>query len=213
MTKHRKPRGIPHHYHGVVDGKPGSIDLNKRLLALPDEKAAIERVIAEKFSQDMKGSDLRIQFLGPPVQNEENDIDFAIESSEGPLGLELVEFAPLANRTFEGVHATEYRPVDRATAVTALIAAKNEKYTGCAKWLRKMLLFYVTHNAFSLDPFSIATLKLQAARRNRVFHHIAYYKPMEAVRGIVQRIFPITMDEFKEFSALRVPKRITPIFS
>ena len=86
---------------------------------MPEQKATVENFVATQFAIDSRAYDLRAKILSAPVQN---DIDFTIETDLGPMGLELVEYAPVGKSGFSGPKPTDFSPIERAREVIGLIA-------------------------------------------------------------------------------------------
>ena len=202
---HKKPRGTPYHFSITVGtGKPPQ-EMTKMQLHLPTDKASIERHVAAQFAIDARAYDLPDQILSKPIQNEENDIDFTVETNHGAMGLELVEYAPVGKRGFAGPKPSDSSPVERARQVIGLIVKKNTKYRHYKKFQQLMLLIYVTDNAWALDHFTLRTIQFLARTENTTFDFITYYKPMVDTSGIVYRLYPIADSEYEELGQLRIP--------
>lgn len=202
---HKKPRGVPYHLSVTVGaGKPPQ-EMLQNDLHLPHDKGGIERVIATQFAADARNCDLPAKIIAQPVQNDENDIDFSIETNLGSMGLELVEYAPVGKLGFAGPKPTEFSPIERAREVTELIAKKSEKYRHYQKHAHLMLLIYVTDNAWALDHFTLQAVQFLARTANTSFHFITYFKPMVNTPGIVYRLYPVTDLEYDALGQLCVP--------
>ncbi|MDD5452473.1 MAG: hypothetical protein PHT49_11315 [Desulfovibrionales bacterium] len=202
---HKKPTGTPYHFSVTVGTGGPPQEMAKNDLQLPQDKAGIERLVATQFAADARDYDLPAKILAQPVQNEENDIDFTVETNLGPMGLELVEYAPVGKRGFAGPKPTDFSPVERGRQVIGLIAKKNKKYRHYKKFPHLMLLIYVTDNAWALDHFTLRVIQFLARTANTVFDFITYYKPMVNTSGIVYRLYPVTDSEYEELGQLRVP--------
>lgn len=172
---------------------------------LPEHKTSIETLVATKFAVDARDYDLPAQILSDPIQNEENDIDFTIETNLGQMGLELVEYAPVGKAGFSGHKPTDFNPVDRGREVIGLIAKKNMRYQHYKKFPHLMLLVYVTDNAWALDQFTLSAIQFLARTENHVFDFITYYKPMRDTGGIVYRLYPVTDSEYEALGRFSVP--------
>lgn len=211
MSSHKKPRGTPYHYETRLLGDRQPQQMKQTKLLLPNTKASIESTIAAKFINDAATGNLGIELNGALIQNDESDIDFTVRTEKGDIGLELVEYAPLGKGGYKDATAMPSNPVERAKSIVTLIAAKNKKYESYSKHRDVVLLIYVTHNPFALDIYTIRVLQFWGRSINFAFHTIVYYKPMEGIPGLLQRIFPITDEEASVLRGLKVPRCMKPV--
>lgn len=203
---HKKPRGTPFHLSVTVGTGQPPREMEKVELTLPIHKAGIESVVAEKFAIDARNYDLPAQIISLPIQNQENDIDFTIETNLGLMGLELVEYAPVGKAGFSGPKPTTYSPVERGREVLHLIEKKNHKYRDYKRFPYLMLLVYVTDNAWDLDIHTLNVIQFLTHTGNHIFNFITYYKPMQQTGGIVHRLHPVSDSEYNALGKLRVPR-------
>lgn len=191
----KKPRGSPSYYRVRIDPAGAPHEFVQAGLELPEDKASIERVIATAFARDAEQYELPFQFLSEPHQNDENDIDFSVETSLGTMGLELVEYAPIATDGFPSQQPAEFDPATRVAQIMDLIGRKEQKYRTYNLFQHLMLVVYVTHDVWSLDYNVLRGVQYLAYRSAPVFGFVAYYKPMRDISGPVFLLRPIDASE------------------
>ena len=202
---HKKPRGTPSHFSITTETGQPPREMETVKLELPAVKADIENVVARKFAVDALDYDVPFQITSPPVQNQENDIDFTVDTNLGRMGLELVEYAPVGKAGFSGPLPTTYSPVERGREVLALIAKKAKKYQHYDRLQKKMLLVYVTDNAWALDIHTLSVIQFLGRTEITTFDYVTYYKPMEGTGGIVCRLYPVSDAEYEKLGPRRIP--------
>jgi hypothetical protein len=122
------------------------------------EKAEIERQMVVSFISSMNknlATSCEEFFLSNPKQNQENNIDFTVDSPNGLAYLELMEIAPL-----KGPYTTapsSYKPYEFAKAVLAGIKQKSDHYAG-TQGRDIFLLLYITHWSFIPSSSTLACL-------------------------------------------------------
>ena len=120
-------------------------------------------------------------------QNDEDDLDFTINTGRGERKLELVEFAPLADygRSF----STLPLQVDQATKAASLVGLIQKKslHQGGPD---TMLLVYVTEEAFRLDPITIEIARRSLGKDPPKFERVYYVSPHDASTGSADEIYP-----------------------
>jgi len=184
-----KPSGIDGFFRVGMNAQ-GQVTGGFEQIPFPREKSEIERQMVANFIASMnthlsKSSDAFI--FWDPVQNEENDFDFTVETSHGPAYLELMEIAPLSG-PYETASAS-YKPFEFANVILEGIKRKSERYP---KTMDRdlFLLLYVTHWAFDLSNPTADCLRYWTAQTPHVFRAIFSYEPFDAHEGGPGWIFP-----------------------
>lgn len=186
--KRRKPRGKVQTsvYHG---GEPGNWAIVSN--ELPDSKDEIEHKIALQFlSVVEQQDDSPVRFMGGLEQNQENHVDFSVDTQNGRRMLELMEVAPLKKGGFEGVSQIQ-KPYDLATWVYENLKGKSDKYGPLAK--QTILLIYITDDRFSLGELGEAILSHWSNTKGQNFESIFLFKPAHET-GTVSVISPLDVD-------------------
>ncbi len=120
----RKPTGTTGPLHVSAEGAQFF------QLEFPRTKEEIESFIVEAFLSNSGSMPLRISEW---KQNNQNDFDFSVKTTEGPKFLELMEIAPLENLRGSYEKApSSYKPYDFAAYILAKINDKSERYHGAA---------------------------------------------------------------------------------
>jgi hypothetical protein len=158
------------------------------------EKAEIERQMIVSFISSMNknlatsGEEF---FLSNPKQNQENNIDFTVDSPNGLAYLELMEIAPL-----KGPYTTApsiYKPYEFAKAVLAGIKKKSDHYAR-THGRDIFLLLYVTHWSFIPSSSTLACLRYWLARESHRFRAVFSFYLLDPSEGVPQWIFPYPPD-------------------
>ena len=163
----------------------------------PRTKEKIESFIVEAFVRNSGSIPLRITEW---KQNQQNDFDFSVGTTDGPKFLELMEIAPLENlRGSYDKAPSSYKPYDFAANIFAKINGKSEKYRGAAS-SNICLLMYVTDWAFTLSQTVIALLQYWTSHQSHSFEYIFCYSPIDACYGIPNLIYPTSKDFWKKIN-------------
>lgn len=193
-----KPSGISG-FFGVGFDEKGHISGRFEQTAFSPEKADIEKQMTVSFLAAMNkycASPDETFPLSNPKQNQENDLDFSIESPNGPAYLELMEIAPL-----KGPYKTappSYRPYDFAKAVLGGIHAKSRHYVGI-QGRDLYLLLYVTHWAFTPSDSVLNCLRYWLARETHVFRGVFMFYMLDSLEGAPYFLFPFPPDPLASF--------------
>ena len=119
----------------------------RELLQFPADKAERERMIADLFvlNRAIPRGDDKFGPFANPRQNDENDLDFTIETRDGAKLLELAEFAPLAALKTSYQKAPRQLTMRDCAQLFFEVIMKKSKHQGGAN---RLLLIYKTHDAF-----------------------------------------------------------------
>jgi hypothetical protein len=155
-------------------------------ISLPNGKAEIQLVIAERFIASMNKY-LGTNFLSNPVPNPEDEFDFTVCSPRGIASLELMEVAPLAGPYETASH--NYNACGFARSIFQGILEKSQRYAHeMANDL--LLLIYVTHWAFALDELVIACLRHWCAKTPLAFTAVFSFQSLDEQDGTPRWISP-----------------------
>ena len=161
----------------------------RELLQFPADKAERERMIADLFvlNRAIPRGDDKFGPFANPRQNDENDLDFTIETSDGAKLLELAEFAPLAALKTSYQKAPRQLTMRDCAQLFFELIMKKSKHQGGAN---RLLLIYKTHDAFFVSP-PVQELVLRWLRKSAPqFDSIYYLSPSDATGATVFVIFP-----------------------
>jgi hypothetical protein len=141
--KHKKPTGTVGCISISADGRPPQF----QQVHFPPEKAAIERkvVAAAVFAKNDLGRFYQLE--SDPVQNDENDLDFTLNTLRGEERLELMEIAFLKTGSYDTAPLS-YNYGELADAICAGIAKKSRLYGDRPCGIH--LLLYSTDFRFSV---------------------------------------------------------------
>lgn len=186
----RKPRGVLQ-IAKIVSGNSEASGIVT--IELPNSKDEIELEVLNQFITSVsKRQDIPVVFLGAPVQNKENDLDFLVETVKGRRWIELMEVAPLETEAGGYESAKSLRNAyDDAKWVFKKLKDKSDKYGDTAK--EAILLVYTTEEKFSLGVTATKILKHWAATGDQSFEQIYLFRP-GVEDGAVEIIFPTEFD-------------------
>lgn len=161
-------------------------------ISFPGLKAEREALIANLFVNAFDNwvaneSEPSLKPFGAPQQNQENDLDFTVETSLGSKLMELVEFAPLAThgpRFADVPHSVH--PKDKAAQAFDAICRKSEHQGG----ENRFLVVYATEHAFWLDPITIERLRRLLHRKAPKFDRVYFVSVHDLGSASVSEIFP-----------------------
>jgi hypothetical protein len=187
VTK-RKPQGVS----GAVGfGHEGG---SFRPIEFPAGKAEREELIANLFA---KAFDQWVAGESTPSlkpfsnlgQNQENDLDFTVTTSDGEKLMELVEFAPLDQHgpKFEDAPA-EMSPRTKANLCSDVVQKKSDHQGGADRFL----VIYATEHGFWLDAFTIEWMRRQLSANPPRFDRVYYISVHDLESASVSEIFPGT---------------------
>lgn len=162
------------------------------VISFPEDKAEREQLIAELFVKAFERwvateSEPTIAPFGQPQQNEEDDLDFTIESSVGPMQMELAEFAPL---TVFGPRFADappsLHPREKAEHAIGLVNMKSAHQGGD----RRFLVIYSTEHGFWLDPNTIERMRRTFQESPPRFDRVYWISIRSLTEASVSEIFP-----------------------
>lgn len=164
-------------------------DIEWQVNTLPTVKADRELFVAELLVNAKL-----ILWESPPalrpfsglIQNEENDLDFTISTSQGAKLLELAEFAPL--QEFGPRFADAPRFLDQSIKFELALGliTKKSKHQGGAG---RVLLIYTTEHAFELDDLTMELLKREFTKSPPQFDRVYNLVPVGDF-ALVSEIYP-----------------------
>lgn len=119
--------------------------------------------------------------------NEEDDLDFTVDTAQGRKKLELAEFAPLNKYgpKFENTPRTIFSG-EKAKIAIQEIRRKSEHQGG----KERMLLLYSTEHAFKLDPGAVELIRRALMGDPPRFEQIYYVSPHDETDGTAWEIYP-----------------------
>lgn len=163
----------------------------------PRTKDEVEAFIVRSFLNSSGSLPLAIDNFS---QNEQNDFDFTINTSEGRKYLELMEIAPLENLRGSYQSApSKYKPYDFAEYIFKKMMGKSDKYQGAAS-SNICLLIYITDWAFTLSETIVALLQYWAAHKQHSFQYVFCYSPIDQNAGVTKLIFPTPLEFWSGFN-------------
>jgi len=155
MSKPNKPQGKTGAVRVTAEGStwPGT--------RFPPDEREREQLIADLFVKACAQgvateSQPSLAPFGRPRQNDEYDLDFTIETRNGDMLLELVEFAPLQvhGPSFEHVPKS-LEPREKAELALEFVRKKSARQGGA----NRILLMYTTAYVFWLDHNTIERMR------------------------------------------------------
>jgi hypothetical protein len=162
----------------------------------PRTKDEIEEYIVNSFLKNSAALPLKIN---GQVQNQQNDFDFTIDTSEGKKYLELMEIAPLENLRGSYDRApSSYKPYEFAAYIFQKMMGKSAKYQGAAS-SKICLLIYITDWSFTLSETVIALLQYWAVQTEHSFENVFCYSPIDQHNGVTKLIFPTPKEYWSKF--------------
>lgn len=124
--------------------------MKREFVDFPSEKEKIEELIVNLFLYATQHINDELKPFSDPVQNKENDIDYSMSCAEGPVFVELTEFAPLGELGLKK-HTDapgRFTVGQIAQAAYNLIMKKSGKYSV----QNKILIVYKIQEEFFLPP-------------------------------------------------------------
>ena len=182
----RKPRGV-NEVLKVTGGQPPELIPNQ----LPAEKSGIEARILDlalKAAEFMK-----IDLYGlasAPVQNDENNFDFTLDTTSGTEYLDLVEV--VLEGGYDGA-SSSILVGDMADQMFEQIKKKARKY-GTRRRSNIHLLLYSTHWKFLPSESVISLLSLYCFRKHHGFKTVAVMMPIMDESAVLWKCFPAALD-------------------
>lgn len=162
----------------------------------PRTKEEIEKYIVNSFLNSNVELPMKIKGC---IQNNQNDFDFTLDTSEGGKYLELMEVAPLENLRGSYEKAPRsYKPYDFADYIVKKIMGKSAKYSGASS-SKICLLIYITDWAFTLSDTVVALIQYWMVNAQHSFEYVFFYSPIDQESGITRIIFPTPLEFWANF--------------
>ena len=186
----RKPREKPQGKSGPIRTGPNGVDW--MVIPFPKEKAEREVLVAglfvKAFDQWVAGqSEPSLAPFGKPAQNEENDLDFTVDTALGAMRMELAEFAPLKEHGPRFADAPpSLQPPEKAALALELVGMKSDHQGGEGRFL----VIYNTEHGFWLDPLTIEGMRRALKETPPRFKRIYYVSIHDLGNGSVSEICP-----------------------
>jgi hypothetical protein len=190
----RKPTGQT----GPIRVSEGEISWEK--IKLSQAKEEIEMYFAKRFVANEKVlQQTPFRFLGEPIPNQQNDLDFRIRTANGFKYMELMEAAPLESLMggYE-IAPSSYKPYDFASYIVSKIMGKSNAY---APTISRgiLLLVYTTDWKFFVSDSTITLLQYWTCKTTHRFEGIFWYSPLDQENGVVHLIYPTPPAHWKRF--------------
>lgn len=191
-----KPKGKPQGESGAI--KFGPVGVEWQVIPFPGSKPERELLIARLFVKSFDGyvameSDPSLGPFTGLQQNAENDLDFTVQTAQGPKLMELAEFAPLHVHGPTFAHAPKaLNPAEKAARALELIQSKSAHQGGADRFL----LLYTTEHGFWLDPITIELLRRRLGATPPNFDRVYYLSPHDLDSGSTSELFPGTSHHF-----------------
>jgi len=188
----RKPREKPQGKIGPIRTGPDGVDW--MVILFPKEKAEREVLVAglfvKAFDRWVAGqSEPSLAPFGEPVQNDENDLDFTLETTLGAMRMELAEFAPLTEHGPRFADApTSLQPREKAALALELVVMKSDHQGGESRFL----VIYNTEHGFWLDPMTIERMRRALQDAPPRFERVYYVSIHDLGNGSASEIYPGT---------------------
>ena len=186
----RKPTGTT----GRIEFRPeGTVH---HLLVFPQTKEQVELFIAKGFCNPGAVSYVphlkRYAYFHNLQQQQENSLDFKVDTGLGMRWLELCEFAPLEQ--FGGKYdlvPEEWEARRMTDLFRMLIEKKARKSDGCDV----ILLIYKTHQTLFVPPLIIRAVRQELIRRPLPFESIYYISAYSSSDMGVWEVWPGDSDD------------------
>ncbi|MXP14028.1 hypothetical protein GRI44_04610 [Altererythrobacter confluentis] len=181
-----KPQGKSGPFGGGPNGPTWFV------IPFPEDKAERERLIANLFAKAFDRwvateTDPTLAPFGQPKQNEENDLDFTIDTSAGPMQMELAEFAPLSVFGPRFTDApTSLQPHEKAEHAIELIGMKSAHQGAVGRFL----VIYSTEHGFWLDPITIERMRRAFQESPPRFDRVYWISIHSLTEASVSEIYP-----------------------
>ena len=167
--KHNKPTGTVGCISIFADGRPPQF----QQVPFPTEKAAIERMVVAAAVSAKKDLGRFYQLDSDPAQNDENDLDFTLNTSRGEKRLELMEIAFLATGSYDAAPLS-YNHGELADAICAGIAKKTRRYGDRSSGIH--LLLYSTDFRFNVCNDVIWLVSKWCSATPHAFDSVVYVR-------------------------------------
>lgn len=201
----RKPSGTD----GAIKLDATGVHFEK--IDFPNAKDGVEQHVADSFIASTGNPYFSISSI---TKNQENDLDFLIETSKGKKFLELMEIAPL-----EGLGGSydkapsSYKPYDLARFVKSHIQKKSNKYHS-GKLPKIVLLVYTTDWRFAVSETTICILQHWLATSSHSFEYVYLHHPTKPI-GITHVLYPTPKEywDAQNFDPEAYRENITHLFA
>jgi len=164
------------------------------VIAFPKKQAEREVLVASLFVKAFERwvagqSEPSLAPFGEPVQNDENDLDFTVETALGAMRMELTEFAPLREHGPRFADApASLEPSEKAELALELVGMKSAHQGGEGRFL----VIYNTEYGFWLDPLTIERMRRVLKDAPPRFERVYYVSIHDLGNGSVSEIYPGT---------------------
>jgi len=164
------------------------------VIPFPNDKEEMEALIANLFLGSFvryvaRQSEPSLSPFSDLKRNDESDLDFTVQTSEGAKLLELAEFAPLQSHgpTFASAPKA-LDPKEKAALALNAIMAKSAHQGGAGR----LLLLYATEHGFWLDPMTVERLRRSLVVKPPNFDRVYYISVHSLEEGSTTEIYPGT---------------------
>ena len=163
-----------------------------QVIEFPRQKEERECLIARLFVEGfghyvVTQSEPSFAPFGQPLKNEENNLDFTVETSRGVKLMELAEFAPLTTHGPKFATAPAViQPHEKANLVEQLIHNKSGHQGGEDRFL----VLYITEHGFWIDPITIERVRRKLLVNPPHFDRVYYVSVRDLNSASVSEIFP-----------------------
>jgi hypothetical protein len=162
------------------------------VISFPGPKDERERLIARLFVEGFDNwvameSEPSFAPFSQPEQNQENDLDFTVTTSQGVKLMELAEFAPLSKHGPNFANAPKVLdPTEKAFLAHGLVQEKSAHQGGADRFL----VLYATEYGFWLDPITIERMRRLLAKEPPNFDRVYFISVHNLNSGSVSEIYP-----------------------
>lgn len=171
---------------------PGGVDW----MVIPFPKKQVEREVlvaglfVKAFERWVAGqSEPSLAPFGELAKNDENDLDFTVETALGAMRMELTEFAPLREHGPRFADApTSLEPSEKAELALELVRMKSDHQGGVGRFL----VIYNTEYGFWLDPLTIERMRRALNDAPPRFERVYYVSIHDLGNGSASEIYPGT---------------------
>jgi hypothetical protein len=189
-------------------GKTGHVRASRALgtpefvtVPFPTTKDDVERYVAAPFVLVAAHHGFfPFEVLGPPEKNHENDLDFTLQTSDGPKYLELREIHPreLGLDAVDRSRASSYEIEGTAYRVLEGIRKKSRRYQG-ATTRGIILLTYITHWQVTLVEEVFHLLSYWMLEEPPIFEQVYYASFLGPGDVSISLLYPLPVEIFSRF--------------
>ena len=192
--KHKKPTG---ELGSVIFG--GGQPAQFRTIEFPSSKGNIEKMIVQAAISPSNELWRLYGILGPPSQNQENNLDFSLQTAAGKESLELMEIALLErNGRYSAAPLTYNQGIVADKIITQI--EKKSKHYGTAGATPINLLLYCTDFRFCVSNDVLWLVSKWSCTKTHAFKSIVFvtFDDRRTINGTI--IFP--QDHGRDFSGI-----------